>query len=215
MASQGPIPKDLGVVDDQASYYEYRDRWAVLVGISKYKYTSALYNWGLTFARRDAEELAALLKQAAYGSIDERRMCLLLDEAATTSGLIKALRSFLRKPAKKDLVLLHFSCHGTPDPDGKDEVYLVTHDTDPSDIPATALPMREVDYALRHTLDAERVVIVADTCHSAALVNQGRRAAAPNTAVMNSYLKKIGESQKGRAWLMSAEANEVSFAIRT
>jgi hypothetical protein len=70
-------------------------------------------------------------------------------------------------------------CCGRPDPDGLDEVYLITHDTDPADIAATALPMREVRYALEHTLKAERVVTLADTCHSAALVSGGRRLATP------------------------------------
>jgi uncharacterized caspase-like protein len=138
-------------------------------------------------------------------------MCVLLDDDATTAKITKALRSFLRRPASNDLVLLHLSCHGTPDPDGLDEVYLVTHDTDPADIAATALPMREVRYALEHTLKAERVVTLADTCHSAALVSGGRRLATPNAQVMKQYLQAIGESKKGRAWLMSAEANEVSL----
>jgi tetratricopeptide (TPR) repeat protein len=87
----------------------------------------------------------------------------------------------------------------------------VTHDTDPADVAATALPMREVKYALDHTLKAERVVIFADTCHSAAMGNTGRRSEASNAAIMSGYLKQIGESRPGRAWLLSAEANESSF----
>jgi tetratricopeptide (TPR) repeat protein len=204
---QEPNPRHLGLAEEAASYYEYRERWAVLVGISKYAYDA----WSLKHAHRDAEKLAELLKQATYGGFDEKRILLLLDEQATTAALTKALRSFLKKPARQDLVLLHFSCHGAPDPDGLDEVYLVTHDTDPSDIAATALPMREVRYALDYTLKAQRVVILADTCHSAALGNRGRRSATPNAALMNSYLKQVGESKEGRAWLLSAEANEVSL----
>jgi uncharacterized caspase-like protein len=207
MATPEPRSRNLEPDHGLASYYEYRERWAVLVGISEHQHAP----WNLKYARRDAEELAKLLKQAAYGAFDESRMCILLDQEATTAALTKALRSFLKKPARNDLVLLHFSCHGTPDPDGLDEVYLVTHDTDPADIAATALPMREVRYALEHTLKAERVVILADTCHSAALISGGRRTATPNAQVMNQYLKSISDSKKGRAWLISAEANEVSL----
>ncbi|MBV8609432.1 MAG: caspase family protein, partial [Singulisphaera sp.] len=207
MTSLDPRGRDLEPEHGLGSYYEYRERWAVLVGISKHQHAP----WNLNYARRDAEELAKLLKQAAYGAFDESRMWVLLDENATTAKITKALRSFLRRPAPNDLVLLHFSCHGTPDPDGLDEVYLVTHDTDPADIAATALPMREVRYALEHTLKAERVVTLADTCHSAALVSGGRKLATSNAQVMKRYLQGIGESKKGRAWLMSAEASEVSL----
>jgi len=207
MASLDPRVRNLEPEHGLGSYYEYRERWAVLVGISKHQHAP----WNLNYARRDAEELAKLLRQAAYGAFEESRMCVLLDEDATTAKITKALRSFLRRPAPNDLVLIHFSCHGTPDPDGLDEVYLVTHDTDPADIAATALPMREVRYALEHTLKAERVVTLADTCHSAALVSGGRRLATPNAQVMKQYLQAIGGSKKGRAWLMSAEANEVSL----
>ena len=201
----GPGLRDFEVCTT-SPYDEYRERWAVLVGISKYRHEE----WDLKYGHRDAEELANLLKQAAYGGFDEKHMEILLNEQATTARVTKSLRGFLKKPAKQDLVLLYFACHGTPDPDGLDEVYLVTHDTDPSDIASTAVPMREVRYALDHTLKAERVVILADTCHSAAFGNSGRRSATPNAAVMNAYLKRVGESKPGRAWLLSAEANEKS-----
>jgi uncharacterized caspase-like protein len=194
MTAQDPRKKNLEAPIGRESYYEYRDRWAVLVGISTYKHSSERYKWDLKYARRDAEKLADLLKQTAYGGIDESRMLLLCDEEATTGAIIKALRTFLKKPARQDLVLLHFSCHGTPDPDGLEEMYLVTHDTDPLDVPATALPMREVRYALDHTLKSERVVILADTCYSAALASDGRRSATPNAGVMKSYLDEIGKS---------------------
>src|SRR5688500_3131802 len=150
MKSQDPGGRNLEPERGLGSYYEYRERWAILVGISEYQHKL----WNLKYARRDAEERARLLKQTAYGTFDESRMCVLLDEEATTAKIVKALRSFLKRPAPNDLVLLHFSCHGTPDPDGLDEFYLVSHDTDPADIAATALPMREVRHALENTLKA-------------------------------------------------------------
>jgi uncharacterized caspase-like protein len=209
MTMHAPQPRNIEVETPRA-YDAYRDRWAVLVGISKYKYHSDLYKWNLDYAREDAEELAKLFKEASYGFIDDKRMCKLCDEEATTAALIKALRSFLRKPGENDLVFLHFACHGMKDPGGRDEVYLVTHDTDPNDVPATALPMREVQYNLEHTLAAKRVVVLADTCHAGALI-AGHHRSVPSTAgVMNNYLAKIGASKPGRAWLMSARENEVS-----
>ncbi|HEX8200669.1 MAG TPA: caspase family protein, partial [Isosphaeraceae bacterium] len=126
MANHESLKRDLRVVDEKTdSDYEFRELWALLVGISSYAHEP----WNLSFADRDAEELSKLLKQAAFGGLDDVHMRVLLNEQATTAAVTRALRSFLRKPAPQDVVLLHFSCHGTPDPDGLDEVYLVTHDT--------------------------------------------------------------------------------------
>jgi uncharacterized caspase-like protein len=68
--------------------------------------------------------------------------------AATTAAITRALRSFLKKPARDDVVLLYFACHGAPDVDRPNIVYLISHDTDPDDISGTALPMREIDLSL-------------------------------------------------------------------
>ncbi|QDV37456.1 caspase family protein [Tautonia plasticadhaerens] len=201
--------RDVEVVDDLGSDYAYRELWALIVGISSHAHSP----WDLRFAHRDADELAKLLKNPSYGGLDDVHMKVLLNEQATTAAITRALRSFLRKPARQDLVLLHFSCHGTPDPDGLDEVYLVTHDTDPDDIAATAVPMREIDFAVEKTLKAERVVILADTCHSGALGNRNRstKLVAPSAQVLASHLSEVGKSKRGKAWLMSAEASEVSL----
>ena len=45
-------------------------------------------------------------------------------------------------------------------------LYLLTHDTEPSSIAGTALPMREIDFALKETLLADKIIVLADTCHS-------------------------------------------------
>jgi hypothetical protein len=93
--SPGPSPRDLRGPSG-SSYEEYRERWAVLVGISKYRHGA----WDLKFGHRDAEELAKLLKQATHGGFEEKHMEVLLNEEATTARVTKALRGFLKKPAK-------------------------------------------------------------------------------------------------------------------
>ena len=58
---------------------------------------------------------------------------------------------------------------GTYDLDRPSNVYLITYDTDPDDISGTALPMREIDDSLKDNLLSEKVVIIADACHSASI----------------------------------------------
>jgi hypothetical protein len=57
---------------------------------------------------------------------------------------------------------------------------LISHDTDPDDISGTSLPMREIDLSLQENLLAEKVVMVADTCHSASIVGSGTASAGLN-----------------------------------
>lgn len=189
-----------------AAYYSTNvDRWAIIVGISKYKHKSL----NLKYADRDAEELYKLLQTPSGGGFEGDHIKKLINEEATTSEITKALRSFLKKPAKEDIVLLYFACHGSPDLDRPNIVYLLTHDTDPEDISGTALPMREIDLSLRENLHAERVVIIADTCHSAAIGGAiVRRGTGNDAQAINAYLQEVSKAKGGVALLTSAEANE-------
>jgi uncharacterized caspase-like protein len=183
------------------------DRWAVIVGISEYQHRSLNLRW----AHRDAEELYELLLTPAGGSFAADHVQLLVDQAATTQAVSRALRSFLKKPAREDVVLIYFACHGGPDPDRPNNLYLLTHDTDPDDIAGTALPMREIDLSLRENLLAERVVVLADTCHSAGIGGGiGRRSVSAEAGVVNAYLDAMSAARGGLALLTSAEASETS-----
>jgi hypothetical protein len=190
------------------SYATYVDRWAVIVGISKYKHNQL----NLKYADRDADALYNLLLSPAGGRFAQDHIIKLTNEAATTSSITRALRSFLKKPDREDLVLIYFACHGSPDLDRPDNIYLITHDTDPNDISGTALPMREIDLSLRENLLAEKVILLADTCHSAAIAGSiGRRSVGSKTQLVNRYLQEVSVARGGIALLTSAEANEVSF----
>lgn len=184
------------------------ERWAIVVGVSRYEHASL----NLRYAHRDAQAFYELIRSPFGGGFKEQNVQVLLDEQATTRKVTRALRSFLKKPDRDDLVVLFFACHGAPDPQRPDNVYLLTHDVDPDDIAGTALPMREIDLSLRENLLADRVVIIADTCHSAAIGGgPGRRSAVNSTAAVNAYLQALSESKGGVALLTSAEASEVSL----
>lgn len=189
---------------ERPTYAVLGNLWAVIVGISHYQ--DARLN--LRYADCDAEELYKLL-QISWGS-GFKKECIkdLINEQATTAAVTRALRSFLKKPAPEDLVLIYFACHGAPDPDRPNNLYLLTHDTDPGDIAGSALPMREIYLALNETLLAKRVVVVADTCHSAALSGVTRRGIGNDAQAINTYLREASKAKGGVALLTSAEASE-------
>src|SRR6185369_15078526 len=47
-----------------------------------------------------------------------------------TAAVTGALRSFLQRPAREDIVILYFACHGSPDPNRPQNLYLLTYDAD-------------------------------------------------------------------------------------
>jgi len=184
-----------------------RQRWAIIIGISKYQNADL----NLRYAHKDAQALYELIRTPRGGGFDEERIKILIDEQATTENVTRALRSFLKKPAREDIVLIYLACHGAPDPDRPDNVYLITHDTDSADIAGTAVPMEHIHDAMQpRNLYAERVVLIADTCHSAALGGGGRRSGIGETAAANRYLQSLSESKPTMAILTSAEVNETS-----
>jgi uncharacterized caspase-like protein len=168
---------------EPAADYAQRDRWAVVVGISRYRHES----WNLKYAHRDAEAFYDLIRKPSGGGYAEDHVVRLINEEATTRNVTKAIRSFLKKPEPEDLVLIYLACHGAPDPDRPENVYLITHDTDPDDISGTVVPMRDITQSLSKNLEAKRTIIIADTCYSGVIGDRGLRAA-DETAPVNRYL---------------------------
>jgi uncharacterized caspase-like protein len=182
------------------------NRWALVVGVSRYQHDSL----NLKFAAKDAEELTKILRSGQCGTFTDIRT--LIDAEATTAGVTRALRSFFAQAAANDLVLLYFSCHGGPDPKRpKSEVmYLLTHDADPNDIAGTALRMDEINRSLQDYVEAQRRLIFLDTCHSGFAGAVGAKAGEGHAGPMIDFLQR-NLSAEGIGWLTSAEGGEVSF----
>ncbi len=71
--------------------------------------------------------------------------------------------------------------------------------------------MREINDALKDILIAEKVIILADTCHSGGIDGGiGKRSISDNSELVNRYLQNLGTAKGGIALLTSAEAREVS-----
>ncbi len=187
-----------------ASHYAYRDHWAIVVGISTYKHEA----WNLKYAGRDATMFYELIQKPSCGGYKKDHIVKLIDEEATTVAITRALRNFLKKPQREDLVLIYLACHGAPDPDIPENTYLITYDTDPSDICSTALPMREILMSLQENSQVERKIIIADTCHSG-VIGGGLRGS-NETEPVNRFWQRWSETQPGLALLSSARSNEVS-----
>ena len=169
------------------------EQWAIIIGISNYK--DPILN--LKFAHRDAEELYNLLIEPNGGPFKQDHIRKLINENATFQNIRKALGSFLKKPAKDDLVLIYFSCHGQPDLERPDNTYILPYETDPDNLTDTALHMEEIQLSMSRYLHSKKIIIIADTSHSAAIGgDMGRRSSRKYTERIKNILKSLQNLKK-------------------
>ena len=137
-------------------------RWAVVVGVGEYQSDDIP---DLEFAPADARAVKEFLESDAAGPFDE--VLYLENERATGAAMREALFVFLQQADWDDLVVIYYAGHGAPDPGRPDNLYLLPTDARLGSLAATGFPMWDVKTALRRQIAAERVLVIADACHSA------------------------------------------------
>jgi len=150
-------------------------RWAVIIGVSEYENAGVGGLKNLRYASRDAEQLySQLIGSRALWS--KENIKLLTDKQATKEAVSIAILDFLKKAQKDDMVVIFFSGHGSPDPARPKNNYFLCYDTDPTKLTVTGFPMWEIDNALeRGIIEAKRVVVLADACHSGGFAPEGMK----------------------------------------
>ena len=186
------------------------DRWAVVVGVSDYQ--AGVQN--LQYADDDARAFHEFLLSPRGGRFEPGKVQLLVNEEATQQALREALFVFLRQAKREDLVIVYFSGHGAHDPGRPDLVYLLTHDADPERLASTAFPMYDINTALRLHIAAERMLILADACHSGAILTLPTQVAMKSideeNELVNRYFQELSQTLPGRAVFTASEAREQS-----
>ena len=138
--------------------------WAVVVGLSTYRDHRIP---ALRYGDSDAAAFHEWLVSEEGGGLAPARTKLLLNENATAGALKDALFNWLGQALKEDLVIVYFAGHGSPQsPEAPDNLFLLLHDTDYSNIAATAFPMWDVETALKRFIRARKIIVMADACHS-------------------------------------------------
>ncbi len=143
-------------------------RWAVIVGVSRYKFGGAGGFGALEFADKDAADFHRLLQRLGW---DQDHIKLLIDEGATKRKVEYALETWLRRAAPDDTVVIFWSSHGWPDPDNPEKAFFACFDSRPSD-PSSGLRMDRVRDMVSER-EARNVLFIADTCHSGKVIRSG------------------------------------------
>jgi uncharacterized caspase-like protein/WD40 repeat protein len=185
-------------------------RWAVVVGVSEYQNPGIP---SLKYADKDAEALADFLRKPEGGGYDSDHLRVLLNKDATLANVKEALISFLAQAIDMDLVLIYFAGHGAPEPARPQNVYLLTTDSDPNALGTTAFPMWDIQTVLARYINAKRVVVFTDACHSGNIVNANfatRGLAAAENNLVNQYLSDLSKTKEGIVVFTASAAGEVS-----
>jgi len=149
---------------DEGKQYVQGQKWAVVIGISKYKDSRIA---GLRYASADARSIYEWLISQQGGGYAPSRVTLLLDSEATAQNIKNALFNWLKQPLDEDMVTIYFAGHGSPEsPDSPNNLFLLPFDSVYDNVAATGFPMWDIETALKRFIKAKKVVVIADACHS-------------------------------------------------
>jgi hypothetical protein len=135
---------------------------ALLIGIQNFDASE----WGaLRFTEKDAEDLARVLRSPAHGAFDRIEV---LKNSPTRNDINAAIERLAAENLdERDTVVVYISSHGTLARNalGKLQRYLVTRESQLSNIANTALPLDELKTRF-NALRSRRKVLILAACHS-------------------------------------------------
>lgn len=179
-------------------------RWAVVVGVGEYESADIP---DLEFAPSDARAVKEFLESDAAGPFDE--VLYLENEQATGAAMREALFVFLQQADWDDLVVIYYAGHGAPDPGRPDNLYLLPTDAELGSLAATGFPMWDVKTALRRQIAAERVLVIADACHSAGTADGDVVGGSTSNEIAGGFQGLFTPSR--RLMMTAADTNEFSL----
>ncbi|MFD0119937.1 caspase, EACC1-associated type [Streptomyces virginiae] len=137
------------------------DRYAMLIGVSTYD--SDCYH-DLPPVRADLHYMQAVLESTEIGMYND---CAMVPEP-TRAEMLHAIEEFLEARQPSETALLYFSGHGEfCEADG--QLYFLTRDADPDDLPGTAVPAEFLERMLQSCRASSKVVLL-DCCSSGSVV---------------------------------------------
>ena len=136
------------------------DIYAVVIGISEF----GNVDYNLKYAHSDAEKFYNFLKSEKGGALPDSRVKLLTNHEANREAVIDALSKFLGRTTRDDIVEIYLATHGLPDSHGR--LYYLCYDTDIEKLNATGFSDRELTEIINTDINAGKVILYLDACHS-------------------------------------------------
>ena len=163
--------------------------FAVLVGSNKYQPSSG-YN--LQYTENDVEQFHNFLKKGSMGVVKEENITVLINENATKTNIIQALKKQVSKARENDIILFFFSGHGN-------KQYFCPYDMNDWII-SSFLWHQEIKSIFKAS-KANTKLIFADACNSGSIKPENK-----------DFIKKNEKSGKGNTIaILSSREDEFSF----
>jgi hypothetical protein len=188
----------------------FKQGHALVIGIANYPRVRSLPETILN----DARDLRGLLTNPATCGYPSDQVVQLLDSQATGESIRAALSNLATRTGPDDTAVIFFSGHGAHDPAGGDtHQYILPHDCDPADLPATAIPGDEMTAMLRG-IQAGRLLVLFDSCHSGGAGDPKSTLPQIKRGLSEDYYQALAHQGKGRVVIASSRPDEVSWALR-
>ncbi|HEY4359682.1 MAG TPA: caspase family protein [Bryobacteraceae bacterium] len=191
-ALSSPTPQQFPLRPALFSTY-YREKWALVVGVSKAE--TAIFD--LPFGRKDALDIANMLLDPEVGRFtpDSAHVRVLVDRQATRVTIEQQILTLAALAGPRDLVVIYFSVHGVLDRQNGRR-YLSTFDIRATDLDHTAFEMGSFVALLGKYFRAQ-VVVLLDACDSGAVkaVSKGLTLPPPSAPLVPSNVVVISSSQ--------------------
>jgi tetratricopeptide (TPR) repeat protein len=188
------------------------DRWALVIGISRFQYgdkeLSGRQISNLRGPENDARAIRDFLLTPEGGEFPPSNIKIVRNEEANKASVIEGLQ-WLRRVAKPDdYFVVFFASHGDVEETlGREVPYFIVHDTDPRDFANTAVKM-DLFFETIKSMQARRGLVLVDTCHSAGIVSGVRGGSNRASALLDQELTKL---TGGIGVLVSCKQNQKSF----
>ncbi len=184
------------------------DIYALVVGISRF--ANAGYN--LDYATSDAEKFYRFLQSDVGGGLNADRVRLLTDEQATRARIIKEMTRFLGRAGQDDTVQLYLATHGLTGSDGT--LYYLCHNTETDNLPGTGFSDKDLTEIISHNIEAGKLILYLDACHSGLSGLSGQRYARRGIGVheVNEKINNlaVGLSKVGQTGVATFSATSAS-----
>ncbi len=179
------------------------DKWALVIGISDFKDPK----WNLMYPAKDAQDFANFLVKEGHFAPDHVNV--LTNSNATRQNILSAFgEGWLPENVKPgDIALVYVATHGTSSTqDAKKLNYLVAYDTDPKHAFSTGINIQDLVATIKQRLndDANRLVLVLDTCHSGS--------AEPGAKALSAPMFDISDLIQGTGQMIIASAGSLQTA---
>jgi len=139
---------------------------ALVIGVGQYQHLARL---NVPIAARDAEAVAAALRDPARCAYPPGQVTTLTNESATRAAVLTALDGLAKALKAEETLFLFFVGHGAYGTDGN--YYLMTHDSQMSNKQVVAgMGVSEADLIGRlRAVQVKRMLLVINSCHSGEL----------------------------------------------